>query len=314
MRIPLRRSKCLCLLLLLAFGSACRNKSSQRLVVVLVPSEDNPFFKSEADAGATAAESLGYAVRVDAHGDDAFKQDNLIDMAIASNAAALILDNAGADASISAVKRATGAGIKCFLIDREISQSGVAIAQIVADNFQGAVLGGREFVRLMDGKGQYAELLGKESDTNAQVRTRGFHSVVDHAPGLVLASAQSANWSQAEAFSKTETILQAHGDLKGILAGNDTMAVGAAAAVKANGKSMIIVGFDGSPDALGAIRSGQMAATVLQPAVAIAKLAVSEMDRYLKTGSTGKPERQAIPCELVTTKNVNDYGVFSRKD
>lgn len=283
-------------------------------MVVIVPSQDNPFFKSEADAAAAAAEALGYAVRVDAHGDDAFKQDNLIDMAIASNAAALILDNAGADASIAAVTRATAAGIKCFLIDREIKPSGIAVAQIVADNFQGAVLGGQEFARLMDGKGQYAELLGKESDTNAQVRTRGFHSVVDHVPGLELAAAQSANWNQSEAFDKTETILQAHGNLKGILAGNDTMAVGAAAAVKANGKSLIIVGFDGSPDALAAIRSGQMAATVLQPAVALSKLAVSEMDRYLKTGWTGKPEHQAIPCELVTAKNVNDYGVFSRKD
>jgi erythritol transport system substrate-binding protein len=300
--------------MLLAFGSACRQRSSQRLVVVIVPSEDNPFFKSEADAAAAAAEALGYAVRVDAHGDDAFKQDNLIDMAIASDAAAVILDNAGADASISAVKRATKAGIKCFLIDREIKQSGIAVAQIVADNFQGAVLGGQEFLSLMDGTGPYAELLGKESDTNAQVRTRGFHSVVDHAPGLLLAAAQSANWSQSEAFSKTETMLQAHGDLKGILAGNDTMAVGAAAAVKANGKSLIIVGFDGSPDALAAVRSGQMAATVLQPAVALSQLAVAEMDTYLKTGSTGKPERQSIPCELVTRKNVNDFGVFSRKN
>ena len=313
MTMRVRSFACLCMFALLLSTGACRQRSSKRLVVVLVPSEDNPFFKSEGDAAAAAAEALGYAVRVDAHGDDAFKQDNLIDMAIASNAAALILDNAGSDASISAVKRATAAGIKCFLIDRQIDQSGIAIAQIFADNFQGAILGAQEFVRLMEGKGQYAELLGKESDTNAQVRTRGFHSVVDHAPGLVLASAQSANWSQSEAFSKTETMLQAHGDLKGILAGNDTMAVGAAAAAKANGKSPIIVGFDGSPDALANIRSGQMAATVLQPAVAIAKLAVSEMDTHLKTGSTGKPERQSIPCELVTRKNVDEFGVFSRK-
>lgn len=310
----LGRFVCLGLLALLVSASACSRGPSKRLVVIIVPSQDNPFFKSEADAAAQAAQSLGYAVRVDAHGDDAFKQDNLIDMAVASNATALILDNAGADASISAVKRAKAAGIKCFLIDREIDTSGIAIAQIVADNFQGAVLGGQEFVKLMDGKGQYAELLGKESDTNAQIRTRGFHAVVDHAPGLVLASAQSANWSQSEAFSKTETMLQAHGDLKGIFAGNDTMAVGAAAAVKANGKPMIIVGFDGSPDALAAIRSGEMNATVLQPAVAIAKLAVSEMDQYLKSGSTGKPERQVIPCELITKENVDEYGVFSRKN
>lgn len=302
-----------CLLLIVMTSAGCRRANGKRLVAVLVPSQDNPFFQTEADAAAEAARSRGYDVRIDAHGDDAFRQDNLIDMAIASNAAALILDNAGADASVAAVKRASRAGIKCFLIDREIRTSGVAIAQIVADNLQGAVLGGEEFVRLMHGKGSYAELLGKESDTNAQVRTKGFHQAVDHAPGLALASAQSANWSQAEAFAKTETILQAHGGLQGILSANDTMAVGAVAAAKANGKPLIIVGFDGSPDALAAIRTGDMQATVLQPAVRIARLAVAEMDQYLKTGSTGLPERQSIPCELVTRKNVDDYGVFSRK-
>ena len=84
----------------------------------------------------------------------------------------------------------------------------------------------------MRGKGEYVELLGRESDTNAQVRTRGFHAVLDGELGLKMVSAQSANWSQAEAFQKTETMLQAHGHIGGIIAGNDTMALGAAAAVK----------------------------------------------------------------------------------
>ena len=67
-------------------------------------------------------------------------------------------------------------------------------------------------------------------------------------PGLKLVAAQSANWSQSEAFQKTETILQAHGEIAGIIAGNDTMALGAAAAVKSAGLTNIrIVGFDGSP-------------------------------------------------------------------
>jgi erythritol transport system substrate-binding protein len=51
---------------------------------------------------------MGYRVRVDAHEDDAYRQDNLIDAAIASNAGAIILDNAGADSSIAAVRRAAG--------------------------------------------------------------------------------------------------------------------------------------------------------------------------------------------------------------
>src|SRR6266702_1588246 len=147
--------------LLMTIGlSAChRPDTSRQLIVVIVPSQDNPFFKAEADAAAARALSLGYRVRVDAHDDDAYRQDNLIDAAIASNAAAIILDNAGADSSIAAVRRATKAGIPCFLIDREIQADGISKAQIIADNDQGAKIVAAEFVRALKGQeGQSAEL------------------------------------------------------------------------------------------------------------------------------------------------------------
>ena len=301
-------------LLLLA---GCHARDSRKLVAVIVPSQDNPFFKAEADAAAARAIELGYRVRVDAHEDDAYRQDNLVDAAIASNAAVLILDNAGADASISAIRRAAKAGIAVFLIDREINATGIAKAQIVSDNDQGARLVAAEFARSMrgvGGKSEFAELIGRESDTNAQVRTKGFHAVLDQTPWLTMVAAQSANWSQAEAFSKTETILQAHGNIRGIIAGNDTMALGAVAAVKSAGlKGIEIVGFDGSPDAVAAIEAGKMEATALQPAVLISQMAVDEADALLKTGSTGKPEVQVIPCDLVTKANSGEYVNFEKK-
>ena len=145
---------------LLIVLSGCNARDTRKLVAVIVPSQDNPYFKAEADAAARRAIELGYRVRVDAHNDDAYRQDNLIDAAIASNAAVLILDNAGTDASISAVRRATKAGIACFLIDREITAKGIAKAQIVSDNDQGARLVASEFSRAMRGKGEYVELLG----------------------------------------------------------------------------------------------------------------------------------------------------------
>jgi erythritol transport system substrate-binding protein len=284
-----------------------------KLMAIIVPSEDNPYFKAEADAAAARALALGYRVRVDAHDDDAYRQDNLVDAAFASNASAIILDNAGSDASIAAVRRATRAGIAVFLIDREIDATGIAKAQIISDNDQGARLVAAAFESAVGPKGDYAELLGRESDTNAQIRTGGFHAVLDKYPDLKLVAAQSANWSQEEAFQKTETMLEAHGEIAGIIAGNDTMALGAAAAVKSAGLVHIaITGFDGSPDAIDAIRSGELQATALQPAVLISRLAVDEADRYLKTGSTGKPERQIIPCDLVTKTNANDYRNFEK--
>jgi erythritol transport system substrate-binding protein len=280
----------------------------------LVPSQDNPFFKAEADAAAAHAKSLGYRVRVDAHDDDAYRQDNLIDAAIASNAAAIILDNAGADSSISAVRRATKAGIPCFLIDRAIDADGIAKAQIIADNNQGARIVAAEFVRALGpAGGDYAELLGRESDTNAQVRTNGFHAILDKQTNLARVAAQSANWSQSEAFQKTETILQAHPNLRGIIAGNDTMALGAVAAIKSAGRNDIVVtGFDGSPDAVAAIRDGALRATTLQPAVLIAREAVDQANKYLKSGSTDKPERQVVPCDLVTAQDAGDYKDFEK--
>jgi erythritol transport system substrate-binding protein len=299
-----------------AFCACCgchRAEHRARLIAIIVPSQDNPYFKAEADAAAARAEELGYRVRVDAHDDDAYRQDNLVDAALASNAAAIILDNAGSDASIAAVRRATRAGIAVFLIDREIDATGVAKAQIISDNNQGARLVAAAFARSVGPKGDYAELLGRESDTNAQIRTRGFHAVLDQFPQLKLVAAQSANWSQQEAFQKTETMLEAHGEIAGIIAGNDTMALGAAAAVKSAGLTRIaITGFDGSPDAIDAIRGGQLQATSLQPAVLISRLAVDEADLYLRTGSTHKPEKQIVPCDLVTKGNADNYRNFEK--
>ena len=298
----------------LVFFGACRRADQSRpLLAIIIPSEDNPFFKAEANAAADRARALGYRTRVDSHNDDAYQQDYLIDAAIASNAAAIVLDNAGSNASIAAVRRATKAGIPCFLIDRPIDSDGIARAQIIADNLQGAHIVAEEFARRLGTDSNYVELLGKESDNNAQIRTKGFHDVLDRIPGLKLLSAQSANWSQSEAFSKTETMLEAHPNLKGIIAGNDTMALGATAAVKgAHRVGIAIVGFDGSPDAIAAIERGEMQATALQPAVVIARMAVDEMDRFRKVGSTGQPERQIIPCVLITSENAHEFSNFDR--
>lgn len=300
--------------LLLQLCAGCRRwHNDAPLFVVVVPSQDNPFFKTEADAAAARARQYGDRVRIYSHGDDAYKQDNLIDVAIAANARVLLLDNAGADASVAAVRRAAKAGIVCILMDRRINATGIAKAQIIADNNQGARLIAAWFAKRLRNHGSYAELLGRESDTNAQIRTAGFHAVLDTIPALHLAAAQSANWDQSEAFRKTEVILESHATLDGILAGNDTMALGAAAAVRNSGRhAIVIAGFDGSPDALAAIRSGEMQATVLQPAVTIARMAVDEAHRVLAAGTTGKPEIQLVQCSLVTAENVSDFAGFER--
>jgi erythritol transport system substrate-binding protein len=283
--------------------------------VIITPSHDNPFFKAEAEVADTRARALGYETLVLSHDDDASKQDQLVDTAITRRAAAIVLDNAGADASIAAVRKAKEAGVPSFLIDREINADGLARSQIVSDNYQGATLGAEEFVRLMGEKGEYVELVGKESDTNARIRSKAYNDVLSKYPELKRVAQPSANWSQSEAFQKMETILQGGRRIKGVIAGNDTMALGAAAALKAaKAKGVIVVGFDGSPDAIAALRAGDIQATVLQPAARAAELAVEQADRFLKEGRTGEAEKQAIDCYLVTPKNADDFGLFALKE
>ena len=154
------------------------------IVYVITPSVSNPAFKTEADAAETKAKELGYEVKTASHDDDPTKQTELFDSAIADKAAAIICDNAGADATVEAVKKARDAGIPTFLIDREINETGVAISQIVANNYQGAKDIAEKFVEVMGEKGNYVELLGKESDTNAGVRSSAFHEVIDQYPNM----------------------------------------------------------------------------------------------------------------------------------
>ena len=281
------------------------------IIYIITPSHSNPFFKTEAEAAAAKAKELGYEVKTVSHDDDANKQSELFDNAIADKAAAIICDNAGADATVAAVQKARDNNIPTFLIDREINESGVAISQIVANNYQGAKAIAEKFVEAMGEKGEYAELLGKESDTNAGVRSAAFHEIIDQYPDMKMVAQQTANWEQTEAYQKMETILQSNPNIKGVVCGNDTMAVGAAAAIKAAGlKDIAIIGVDGSDEAAAEIKAGYMVGTALQQAALIAEMAVEQADTYLKTGTTGLDEKQLVDCIAITKDNVDKLKAF----
>jgi erythritol transport system substrate-binding protein len=293
-------------------GGGTAAAGGSKLIVIITPSPDNVFFKAEQQAADAEAKKLGYTTLVLSHDDDPTKQSQEIDTAISRKAAAIILDNAGADVTVTALQKANSAKIPSFLIDREINSTGVAKAQIVANNAQGATLGAQEFAKDMGQSGEYFELTGKETDTNASVRSKGYHSVLDQFPKMKMVAQQSANWDQTEALQKVQTMLQAHPHVKGIIAGNDTMALGAWSALQAAKKTNVIVtGLDGSPDVAASILKGGIKATVLQPAAKISQMAVDQADKYLKTGSTGQPEKQSVDCVLINADNADKLKNFS---
>jgi len=281
------------------------------IIYIITPSQSNVFFKTEAEVCEETAKELGYEVKVMSHDDDATLQMEQFEAAIADKAAAIICDNAGADATIEAVKAARDAGIPTFLIDREINEEGVAISQIVANNYQGAKAVAEVWVEAMGEEGKYVELLGKESDTNAGVRSDAFHEVIDQYPDLEMVAQQSANWDQTEAYDKMGTILQSNPDIDGVICGNDTMLCGVVAALEDAGLSGIpVIGVDGSDDARDLIKEGKATATALQQAAEISRMAVQQAHDYLTNGTTGLDEKQLVDCVAITKDNADKLEAF----
>ncbi|MDB5660192.1 MAG: ribose transporter [Cypionkella sp.] len=280
------------------------------LITIIVNDPANPYWKTEGDVAAATAESLGYTAAVSAHKGDTNAESTMIDTAITNKSVAIILDPANADGSVGAVQKAVDAGIPVFLVNAEINKEGLAKAQLVSNNAQGAAMGAQQWVASVGETGKYAELFGNPADNNAATRSNGYETVLTQYPDLVKAAQEVADWDRTKGHDKMQSILQANPDIIGVIAGNDEMALGAIAALKEAGKleGVKVGGFDGSPDAVAAITAGEMQYTVLQPVAVFSAEAVKQADSFIKTGATGAAtEKQLFDCLLITKDNVANY-------
>ena len=280
------------------------------LISIIVNDPSNPYWLTEGKVAAAEAKKLGYTSNVGASKGDTNTESTLIDTAITNKSVAIILDPANASGSIGAVKKAIAAKIPVFLVNAEINQGGFAKAQLVSNNAQGAALGAQQWVKDVGQKGNYVELLGAPADNNAATRSNGYTTVISQIDGLKKVDAQVANWNRTQGHDKMQSMLQAHPNIIGVISGNDEMALGAIAALKTAGKlsSIKVGGFDGSPDAVAAIKAGSLQYTVLQPVAVFSKKAVDEADTFLKTGKTGAAsEKQLFDCLLITKANIGKY-------
>lgn len=282
----------------------------QGLISIIVNDNSNPYWFTEGKVARETAEELGYEANVSSHKGDTNAESRQIDTAITNQAEAIILDPANADGSIGAVRKAVDAGIPVFIINAEINQQGLAEAQFVSNNAQGAALGAQQWVQAVGDGANYVELKGAPSDNNAATRSNGYETVLSQYPSLEQVGVDVANWDRTQGYNKTQSMLQANPDIQGVISGNDEMALGAIAALKEAGRldGMVVGGFDGSPDAIDAIKAGEMAYTVLQPVAIFSEEAVRLADQFIRTGETGlSSEKKLFDCFLVTADNVDQY-------
>ncbi len=278
-----------------AGGGDKKEAGSGQTVGFSVSTLNNPFFVTLSDGAKNAAKEKGIELTVVDAGDDSAKQISDIEDLISKNIKVLIVNPVDSDAVASAVESATKKGIKVIAVDRAVNGAEVE-CQIASDNVAGARMAAEYLKELVGSGAKVAELEGVPGASAAIDRGQGFHEVADK--DLDVVSSQTANFNRAEGLSVMENILQADGDIKGVFAHNDEMALGAIEAIASAGKDIVVVGFDATDDAKKAVEDGTLAATVAQQPELMGKTAIETAVTIME----GKTVEKSIPVEVTLIK------------
>ena len=256
-----------------------------------VSTQNNPFFVTLVEGAQKAADAAGVKLVVTDAGDDAAKQTNDVDDLISKKVSVLIVNPVDSDAIAPAVEDAIAAGIKVIAVDRAVN--GVDVdCQIASDNVKGAEMA-TEYLKSVIGDGaKVAELQGTTGASATIDRGQGFHNIADGSLDVV--ASQTASFDRAEGLTVRENIIQSNGDLQGVFAHNDEMALGAIEAIEASGKDIKIVGFDATDDGVAAVKDGKMAATVAQQPDMMGS---TEVETAIKL-MNGETVEKSIPVEV----------------
>lgn len=213
------------------------------------------------------------------------------------------------DASACGVvlQEAVEAGIPMIIVNCKMDDMNGALCYVGCDDLTAGELLMEYAAGLLGGKGTIGILRGPDGLDAAIKRTTGIDNKLKENPDISVYSSQAANWKTAEAMSIVENWLQST-SLDAVVCENDEMAIGAVEAIKGHGKSLddvLVFGIDGIPSAYQSIANGEMKATLLQDAKAIAAKTVEVMQLYFETGSV--ESEYIIPWVVVDSKNINEY-------
>lgn len=241
-------------------------------LALVVSTLNNPFFVSMKEGAEKKAAELGYELVVlDSNNDPAKELSNIEDLVI-KKVAAILINPANSDAVGNAIKIANRAGIPVLTLDRGAVR-GEVVSHIASDNVAGGKMAG-DYIANKLGKGaKIIQLEGIAGTSAAKERGEGFMQAVT-ANSFELLATQPADFDRAKGLNVMENLLTAHPDVAAVFAQNDEMALGALRAIKAAGKNVLIIGFDGTDEGITAVKAGDMGATVGQQPALIGALGV----------------------------------------
>jgi len=259
------------------------------------------------------ANSIGVELQTEDAANDVNKQLDSVRNFAAAGVSAIIVDPVDSDGTPALSKIAADAGIPLIYVNiqpTDLSTLGEKQAFVGSNEVESGTLQAKEVCRLLGGKGDIAVMIGDLTSQAARQRTADIHDVLKtpECSGMKVVQEQVANWGRVEGADLVSNWLTSGLKFDAVIANNDEMALGAVAAIKNSGGStgnILVAGIDATPDALKAMRAGDLKVTVFQDAKGQGKGAI---DTALKAVKGETIDKQVwIPFQLVTEKNLADF-------
>ena len=273
-------------------------------IALVMKSLANEFFKTMEDGARAHQEQHADQYELIANGikdeRDVRRQIGLVQQMIAQGVDAIVIAPADSKALVSVCKKALDAGIVVVNIDNRfdrgvLAEKGISLPFVGPDNRKGARLAGEYLARKLKKGDKVAIVEGVTNAINGILRKQGFEDAMA-AAGMVVATSQTAEWETDRAARIVSGMIIQYPDLKAVLCANDSMALGAVAALKAAGKldSVHVVGFDNISAVQKLMKQGRVLCTVDQHADQIAVYGIQHALEILK------PTDKETPVDLIT--------------
>ncbi len=282
----------------LGLGLMGTSALAQEKIALVVSTLNNPFFVTLKDGAVDKAKALGYELVVlDSQNNPAKELANVEDILV-KGTKVLLINPTDSDAVGNAVLAANRAGVPVITLDRASAKGEVA-SHIASDNIAGGKTAGDFIVEKIGSDAKVIQLQGIVGTSASRERGEGFKQS-QAANGFEIIAAQPADFDRAKGMNVMQNLLTANPNVQAVFAENDEMALGAVRAIRSAGKdNVLVVGFDGTDDAIKAVERGQMAATIAQQPDLIGAKGVEAAELIIK----GETPDANIPVELkVITK------------
>ena len=284
--------------------TGCR--SEEKKVIGVVPKGANHIFWQTVHAGALKAaseENLSIEWNAPTLEIDSSRQISIVESMINKRLAGIALAPVDRKALVAVVERASAAGIPVAIFDSEIDTD-KRLTYVATDNREGGRMAARKMGELILGEGEVAIISFMPGSAATMEREEGFREEMKaRFPRVRIVQTAFGMADRAKSRAAAENIMQAHPNLRGLFADNESSSAGTVLALKARGDAKVrMVGFDSNDQLVADLQDRYIDALVIQRPFLMGYEAAKALGRKLQGQAVAS--RQDLSAVMVTRADL----------